>query len=158
MNVTINTDASFSHKHKAGGYAFWIVCDKGRIKSSGTLKEALNPQDCEMKCLANALHTLQKSEFNDGSISMIIVNSDCLYMFEKIGLGKGHPEVGKFIAKKFKSIFKNNPNERLKNKKRYILKHVKAHTNDLTQSRSWVNNWCDKEAKKAMIESVNIKN
>ena len=159
MNITINTDASFHPIHKVGGYAFWITCDKGRIKMAGTLKSALSSQDCELKALANAVYTLDKSEFNDGSIDMIYINSDCLYMFSHIGNGKSTKNViGRFIACTLSRILKNNPTTKtsLIGKKRYELRHVKAHTCDLTEKRSWVNAWCDKESKKCMRESVNL--
>ena len=40
MIVTINTDASFSIQQKVGGYAFYIVCNRGKILKSGQIKEA----------------------------------------------------------------------------------------------------------------------
>ena len=52
MNVTINTDASFNHHYKVGGYAFWITSELGRIRQSGTLKETSDAQDAELKALA----------------------------------------------------------------------------------------------------------
>lgn len=126
---------------------------------AGTLKNAFSSQDCELKALANAVYTLEKSEFNDGSIDMIYINSDCLYMFSHIGKGKSTKNIiGRFIACTLSRILKNNPTTKISliGKKRYELRHVKAHTCDLTEKRSWVNAWCDKESKKCMRESVKL--
>lgn len=159
MNITVNTDASFCPHTKVGGFAFWIVCDLGRIKVSGALKEAKNSQDSELKCLANAIYTLKKSPFNNGKINKIYINSDCKFMFEKIGQGSQN-EIGKYIAKTLQQIFsKNQIIGKTKQGKRYELRHVKAHTGDLSENRNFVNDWCDNEAKNEMrILREKIKN
>lgn len=153
MNVTINTDASFNHHHKVGGYAFWITSELGRIRQSGTLKETSDAQDAELKALANAVYVLLNSEFNNGSIEHIYVNSDCKMMFPKISV-KSTNVPGKYIAETLNDILRKNMNGCIYG--RISFRHVKAHTNNLTKSRSWVNDWCDKEAKKAMRSAVEI--
>lgn len=147
MVVTVNTDASFCSVQKVGGFAFWIKCDMGTIARSGKIKDPQNSQDCEMKALANAIHVLKNSVFNNGTIAHIVINSDCKWMFPKIGKKSNH-EAGRFIANEISKIRKNNT--RIKSvKKIYSLKHVKAH-NGTPDARSWVNNWCDQQAKIAM--------
>ena len=147
MNVTINTDASFCPITKAAGFAFWITCDNGRSKVSWTVKNAETPTDAEIKCIANAIYYLEKSKFNNGKINRIFINSDCKPCFGLIRR-KSPNKIGRFIANHLRKIFKDNP--RKTNDVRYELRHVKAHTGDLTEKRSFVNNWCDKEAKKEM--------
>ena len=153
MNVTINTDASFNHHHKVGGYAFWITSELGRIRQSGTLKETSDAQDAELKALANAVYALLNSEFNNGSIEHIYVNSDCKMMFPKISI-KSTSVPGKYIAETLNDILRQNTDGCIYG--RISFRHVKAHTNNLTKSRSWVNDWCDNEAKKAMRSAVEI--
>lgn len=146
MTVTINTDASFCHQTKATGYAFWIVCDRGKILKSGNLKGAVTPLECEMKCLANALHILEKSEYNDGGISKIYINSDCKNMFKRISLNTTC-QLGKHIFQSISRIKKLRKDQTFK--KFYELRHVKAH-NGTKDARSYVNDWCDREAGKWM--------
>lgn len=148
MNVTINTDASYCAKTEAGGYAFWIVCDLGRIKHSGMLKSTKQSEDAELKCLANAVVMLTNSSFNNGNIEYVYINSDCKSGMNKVGL-KSENVIGEHIAKSLKRLFKNNPLARHTGKKRYQLRHVKAHSNK-NDTRSYVNEWCDREAKKQM--------
>src|SRR5690554_1870512 len=74
MWVTINTDASYHPIHKVGAYAFWIVSNQGRIMKSGPLREARNSCDAEAKCIANALHTLLKSDWV--GVTRVLINTD----------------------------------------------------------------------------------
>lgn len=143
--ITINTDASFSHQYKKGGYAFWIVCDVFKIQKSGMFKT--NPKsalEAEMMCMANALYMLAtQKELPETKI--IVINSDALLAFDRVGLKK--QGLGKVVAKYLKQVrvrtFCN----------KYEFRHVKAH-NGTPDARSFVNNWCDKEAKKWMRLAV----
>lgn len=148
MNVTINTDASFCHDNSVGGFAFWITCNNGRIKMGGALKEVSGAMEAEMQALANAVHTLEKSNIIKGRVDHIYINSDCLWMFKKIGKGSDN-YVGRHIANGLSRILKKGRVPAHGNKKRYSLRHVKAHTHRRTK-RNWVNDWCDKEARKHM--------
>ncbi|RZJ89600.1 MAG: hypothetical protein EOO20_10495 [Chryseobacterium sp.] len=144
MLITINTDASFSDVY--GGYAFWIVCDAGKIQKAGKIKAKIRgSQQAEMMCIANALHTLKHSRFK--GISKVIINTDsqpsinaltgfksswegaqeCLFTMMELCIanGKSIRDVGEFFE----------------------FRHVKAHTGK-KDKRSFVNEWCDKEAKK----------
>lgn len=140
--ITINTDASYNSQKQVGGYAFYIVCDLFKIQKSGMFKvHPKSPMQAEMMCMANALHTLaaqpELPQFN-----WIVINSDCLFSFEKIKL-KSQDKIGRVVAKKLRSVREKTgfPD--------YELRHVKAH-NGTPDARSWVNDWCDKEAKKWM--------
>jgi ribonuclease HI len=148
MNITINTDASYCHHTGAGGFACWIVCDIGRLKYSGVLKNANSAIDAELMAIANAVYLLSKSKFNNGKIDNIFINTDCKPAIEKIGCKKDH-KIGRYIAKRLKKIYRENQANKISNNPRTKIKHVKAHTNN-TDSRSWVNNWCDVEAKTQM--------
>lgn len=135
--ITINTDASYSHQKGVGGYAFYIVCDLFKIQKSGSFKH--NPKSAlfaEMQCIANALHTLLAQQ-ELPKFNLLVINCDCLPAFEHISFNSKF-EVGKMIFMQLKFL-----------RCRYEFRHVKAH-NGIPDSRSWVNDWCDKEAKKMM--------
>jgi len=150
MIVTINTDASFHPEYKFGTYAFWIVCDKFKITKSGYFKDkCLDPNDAEMKCIINALYTIKQhaSEFNTLVINTDSMNSIHMFTkdFEKIKRYK----LSKFSShgKKFSKLIKEL------GRPKFHLKHVKAHTEG-KDSRSYVNNWCDTEAKKELRKII----
>jgi|SRR5688572_19327546 len=153
--ITINTDASFHPKHKVGGYAFYIICDRYKIMKSGAFKkEPKSPLEAEMMCIGNALHTVLYHKDHVESLYLII-NTDCKYAIDHIK--KQLSPLGKDIYKIwYKVIVKVRSR---KNEFRY----VKAHSG-VDDKRSKVNEWCDSEAKKWMRLSVqnkiniNIKN
>jgi len=147
MIVTINTDASFSRKHKLGAYAFWIVCDLGKMLKSGVVKNAESIIHCEMAAIANALFLFKKSDLNKG-VHKIIINSDCEQAFFHIKRKSKYKE-GSYIYRKMREIKYKSKSTRYPLYKFFNLRHVKAHTEN-NDSRSWVNNWCDKEAKKQL--------
>lgn len=140
--VTINTDASYCPNTGVGAYAFYIVCDLFKIKKSGVFKE--NPSgalDAEMKCIANAVSILNAQK-EIPPINWIIINSDCIGCFPKIGL-KSQDKVGVYCAKELSKLRKRT------GVKMHQFKHVKAHSNK-SDARSFVNEWCDAEAKRLM--------
>lgn len=144
--ITINTDASFNYQKKVGGYAFYIICDLFKIQKGGMFKvQPKNPMEAEMMCMANALQTLLNQK-ELPSTNLIVINSDCLFSFDRIGLKKDG--VGKVVAQILRKV-------RLEMAWKGIVmpefdfRHVKAHT-DNKDARSMVNGWCDKEAKKWM--------
>jgi ribonuclease HI len=149
MLITINTDASYRHDLKMGSYAFWIVCNQGKIMRSGPLKEAKSPLESEMKCIANALHCLLHSNITD--VHHIIINSDALHAFERVGLKK--EGMGKEIALLLKRIRKKYLPITEAGKIMHEFRHVKAHSGT-ESARKWVNDWCDKAAKKALREFI----
>lgn len=143
MLVTINTDASFYYNEKAGGFAFWISTDVGRYKVSGALFNVKNSHDAELKAIGNALAFLKKANLPD--VHKIIVNTDCKFAINSI---KSHG--GNKVATSIHNFIKDI--------RRYYKKHhgkwddfidfryVAAHTGE-NDKRSFVNEWCDKEAK-----------
>lgn len=142
MLVTINTDASYHPKHKVGAYAFWIVSNKGKIMNCGPLKEALNPQDCETKCIANALHTLLHSQW-DG-ITRIVINTDSDSSIKSIKRkSKG---VNSYCYKLLIQIRKKNG---IYGKPIHEFRSIKSHSGT-DEKRKWVNDWCDRMAKEQM--------
>lgn len=159
MIVTINTDASFSNKYHIGTYAFWIACDKGKFFRSGALKgNVYSSLHAEMKCIINALnYVLTINEFK--SVKKIIINTDCLFAINKFQepnkswSNNNNPDIKKelqLINTHFKKIYSNYFSD--KPEKRKILieyKHLKSHQHT-DNPRHFVNDMCDKEAKKQM--------
>lgn len=146
LRSTINTDASFHPQLKVGGYAFYIICDLFKIQKGGHFKkQPKTAMEAEMMCIANALYTvLMQKELP--SATWIIINSDCLFAFEKIKR-KSQDKVGRVVADILRKV-------RLAMSRRGVIpkfqfRHVKAHSM-ATDKRSIVNEWCDIEAKKWM--------
>jgi len=157
MIVTINTDASFSAKHKVGSFAFWIVCDQGKIAKSGILRRKVGKPDiAEFRCVINALHVLINSDFT--GITRIIFNTDCLNVCHLMQGNKR--EINKYSLGPWGHYLVTVFNETLKQsrlKKCQIeFRHVKAHVSTDT-ARQWVNDWCDKEAKKQIAIAIKSK-
>jgi ribonuclease HI len=141
INITINTDASWHPEYKVGGYAFWIVCDKFKITKSGKFKT--NPKsstEAEIMAIGNAIHALLS--INEPlECSLLVINTDSKQAISRIK--SGVCEYGKMVRSiHLKLLSKINAR---KNK----FRHVKAHSGK-DDSRSFVNEWCDTEAKKWM--------
>jgi ribonuclease HI len=143
MLVTINTDASFNPVLKVGAYAFWIVCDQGRIMNSGVLKgEIGNSTEAEVRCIVNALHALYRARFSN--VHKVIINTDCLHFHSYIGKRKR-----KEVSSVFQSIASRIASEYALKSGWIEFRHVKAHSGK-AEKRKWVNDWCDKKAKEAL--------
>lgn len=145
--LTINTDASFHPIHKVGGYAFYIVCDLFKIEKSGKFKQ--NPKssiDAEMKCFGNAIATiLAQKELP--KIKKIVFNTDCLSGVGCVTNKKKKNKVELQIVKLINDLKSRTAC------KDFEFRHVKSHSGT-KDSRSWINNKLDKEAKKWMRKQI----
>lgn len=147
--LTINTDASFHPDYKVGGYAFYIVCDLFKVQKAGMFKvEPQNSLEAEMMCIANAIFVASKQK-QYPYINLVVINSDALYAFERVGKKKKDP-FGRKIANLLRDL------RMVTGFQKYEFRHVKAHSG-VNDARSKVNEWCDREAKKWMREAVRIK-
>jgi ribonuclease HI len=152
MIVTINTDASFSHEYKIGTFAFWIVSNEGRVLHCGKLKgDPINSQECETKCILNAIACLKGLEWK--GVSRVIINTDCysaisLLRNKKKALNKPKTAWAEGLLDKFNLLKKGLG--------KIEFRHVKAHTSN-SDARSYVNRWCDEKAKEIMRENINLK-
>jgi ribonuclease HI len=144
MTATINTDASFYVDYKLAAYAFWITTDKGRIKKAAALKgEVFSANEAEFKCIVNALHSLANAKL--GQITTIYINTDSDATIKAIETGLP-PQWARAILpyyKKYIDLLGAN----------IVLRHVKSHEHTSTP-RNWVNDWCDKMAKKIAKEEL----
>lgn len=155
MLVTINTDASYYHDHKVGGYAFWAACNDWKLCKFGAIKDKCTcSTDAELKSIANAIFcTLQQSN----NIHWLIINTDCLnaiHLFNddvreirKYDLLRYNKVMGRIkgIIKKYES--------KIGRKIKVHFRHVKAHSATDT-ARSWVNDWCDQKAKEGARKKI----
>lgn len=147
MLVTINTDASFHPKLKYGAYAFWAVCDDFKITKSGVFrKKCIDPDDAESKCIINALTVILKAH---KGITKIIINTDSLNAIAYLTKDKNHINKYRLSMSKMRqfqlclSLLPMPKNLKIE------YRHVKAHSG-VEDKRSYVNEWCDLEAKKQL--------
>jgi len=154
MLVTINTDASFHPKLKYGAYAFWAVCNDFKITKSGVFrKKCIDPDDAEAKCILNALTVILKAH---KGITKIIINTDSLNATAYLKNDKKHVRrYGLSNSKliQFHALFRQAKAD-YKKELTIEFRHVKAHTG-VDDARSYVNEWCDAEAKRNMWKKVN---
>lgn len=150
MVITINTDASFSYKHKIGSFACWVVCNRFKIKHSDLLKKKVDSATrAECMAIMNALHMV--FQYNMVGVRMIIVNTDSMnakHVFEddqekikKYRLRDYYMQFYGRFTKMKKMAF--HPDQKVE----FQFRHVKAHQ-DTDTPRTYINDWCDKEAKR----------
>lgn len=148
MVVTINTDASFHPAHNIGTFSFWMTSNMGRMFGAGQLKGKIaHSTEAEFRSILNALHFLFNKTGWHG-ISMVIINTDSLNVVEMINGGKTET-----WAKGLKGHF--NKYCRIAQVPVEARK-VKAHSGT-EDKRKWVNNWCDKQAKKLLRQTLKSK-
>lgn len=138
--ITVNTDASFHPNYKTAGYAFYIICDFFKIQKGGNFKRKItSAKMAETFCIGNALATLLAQK-ELPSTMLIIVNCDCKFAMHEIQ--NRTSQSGTLVASYAKKLKKRMPRGCVVD-----YRYVKAH-NGSPDSRSWVNEWCDTEAKK----------
>ena len=154
MLVTINTDASFHPNLKYGAYAFWAICNDFKITKSGVFRnKCRNPDDAEAKCIINALKVVFSAH---KGITKVIFNTDSLNAIALITDNREH--VKKYIGnnQKMWKYLRTAYNVILHNYKTNVqveFRHVKAHSG-INDKRSYVNEWCDSEAKRQLRSKV----
>lgn len=146
VNVTVSSDASFSYSDKVGGFAYQIKSNNGLIRKWGPFSDKIgNPTIAELRSLWNALDDLRQRNYK---IQVLTINVDCEFIVKNM-LDKKRdrkPEIVKMsdkIAELLEELDYNTLN----------IKHVKAHS-EITDSRRWVNDWCDRHSRQgSMIAS-----
>ena len=153
MLVTINTDASFHPILKYGAYAFWAISNDFKITKSGVFrKKCKTPDDAEAKCIVNALTIIIKAH---KGISRIIVNTDSLNAIAYLTNDKNHVSRYCLSSAKRRQFSKMLSELKSIQNVKIEFRHVKAHSG-ISDKRSYVNEWCDKEAKKQLRKQVKI--
>lgn len=148
--ITINTDASFCNDTHASGYAFYAICDTFKIMKSGNFKKKpRNATEAELFCIGNAIATVLKQPELPKS-NYIVVNSDSEISLYKLSVEQERVKKNWLGVMQIRTLAGTLRRKCNTPKKNLNYRHVKAHS-DVKDSRSWVNEWCDKEAKKWMV-------
>jgi ribonuclease HI len=136
--ATVITDASWDSRTLAGGWAAWIRIDgvQGPIKGSGPLLKQPDQADtAEIMAAINGIY-LARSR----GAGAILLQTDCVLVVSMI----------RQTAKQKQMIRWNDYADRADiNLGSLTAKHVKGHTR-VDDARSYVNRWCDSEAKRHM--------
>lgn len=145
ISYTINTDASYSHKHKRGAWAYWIKGnDNFHVKKAGMFPQELHSSFvAELLTFERALQEINAivPPAHRGAV-ILYVNSDSTFVLHTVdGTIKSKSRLNQPIIQAIQHIIKDY---------KIIARHVKAHTGNLEESRSWVNDWCDRAAKAEM--------
>lgn len=131
LRATVNTDASFCPHTRAGGWAVWISIDGGiKVKKSGMFKDRPRTStEAELWAIFNGVWIAASM-----GVTSILIQGDC-----KAALAHVTRD-----TMQTRQLHKSLPGPVL-----IRTKHVKAHR-DTDTARTWVNEWCDTEAKKWM--------
>lgn len=149
-NVTLFTDASVCHDTKAAGGAFWARDAKHNASGSYVIQDVTEAHDAEVAAACMAIFNLAQHEqlgasLRRGAAVRLILVVDCLAVKRALEgeRQKLCPPVQKMVAAV----------QQLRGELGFLLKvnHVKAHSGT-KKARNWVNDWCDKEARKRMKE------
>lgn len=145
---TINSDASYSHKYKRGAWAYWIKNDDMNIKKSGMFEQRLHSSFvAELLAFEKALQEINKivpKEYRGATI--LYVNTDSQFVVHTLdGTVKSKSSKNRMLIKSIQHATKDY---------KVIPRHVKAHTEDLSEARSWINDWCDRAAKGEMGKEI----
>jgi hypothetical protein len=154
-NQLITVFADASHWGDAGGYAYWARGDNQRIQGSGAWP-CPNISEAETVGLAVALMiSLDRLTIEDyGSIVLQSDSLDALTCFRDMGFGKQAKSSDRRLHQftpynDIQKAFVRKAGGMAKERGLSIwLKHVKGHSGK-DEARSWVNEWCDREAKDA---------
>lgn len=145
---TINSDASYSHKYKRGAWAYWIKNDDLNIKKSGMFEQRLHSSFvAELLAFEKAFREIDKlvDPAHRGAV-IIYVNTDSQFVIHTLdGTAKIKSARNRALVHSIRHATKEY---------KVIPRHVKAHTEDLTEARSWINDWCDKAAKGEMGNNI----
>lgn len=130
MRATVITDASWCPDTKVGGWAAWISPDIGaRVQKSGIFKQKVqNSSEAEIQAAINGCMIAYAM-----GARTILLQSDCLAISSAM---EKRPMWKKRQALHF-------PDAKIR------YRHVKGHTSN-SNSRSYVNRWCDAEARAHM--------
>lgn len=129
--ATVNTDASWCPNTKAGGWAAWVAIDGGtRLKHAGQFhRRPKSSGEAEYWALLNGAWLAARHGATE-----LLLQSDCTGALAKV-VKRHEPEVAAL--------------HELCEGLSIRTKWVKAHTHKGT-ARHWVNDWCDRQAKKHM--------
>lgn len=147
INVTVTSDASFYLPNRVGGFAFQIRANGIHFKKWGPFRQHIEDStEAELKSVANALYILKEEKLK---IKVLTINVDCEFIVKYMLQKKEHKPKLQALSDQIAGYLEEIDYERLN------IKHVKAHTK-ITNSRRWVNDWCDRHAKQGSRIATDI--
>lgn len=154
--ITLNCDGSLDFTQRGNlvkaGWAYWISSDIGRFTGFGRCPNCDNTMGPELVAIAKGIHFIRNHP-ELSKTKKIIVNTDCepgISWMKTINRGRAkdkkhkgslHNVARHHILEMGREGYKNLPDVKIE------YRHVKAHTNNLSEARKWVNDWLDKKAK-----------
>lgn len=131
LAATVNCDASFCHQTRSAGWAVWISIDGGvKHKESGTFrKRPRSSGEAEFWAMLNGVWLA----VNRYGVTHVLVQGDCQGALHKLPQSRELRDIRAGVEQVVS----------------LRTKWVKGHTTT-KDARSWVNDWCDTQAKAHM--------
>lgn len=150
MRVTIIADASHCAQSKAGGFGYWIACERGKRPGGGPLKGTVRTSViAEMMAICRALHDgLKMGLIQSGDD--VLFQTDCRGAIDALQVMRlsSVSEDTKAVVEVFdKMVHKHNI--------KTSFRHVKGHTTNV-EARFAANRACDQRAKVGMRQARRI--
>lgn len=143
MLVTVMTDASWCPDTHAGGYGFWIACERGKLPGGGPFKVTVRSAGhAEMMAICNAIYDARKNGLVQAG-DTVLIQTDCRQAMDVL---TQRVHVG------YKDIIDYFQDVTTRGRLVVRFRHVKAHTAN-SDNRSVANKMCDLRAKAGMREA-----
>lgn len=152
QNITVFTDASYCHHTNAAGGAVWARGDGSlRFQSSFQLEGVHSSNDAEVLTACHAIQGVWNdegigAELRKGPNTRLVLVVDCMGVKHALESGRTEQFRSNEVGHAVRVVME------LQRQARFWLKinHVPGHGNGKT-ARSWVNNWCDEQARNQML-------
>lgn len=161
--VTIFADASVNTQHKRAGAGAWAKGDgRSSVLYRKTLEYDRNVTLAELRALRFMIEHLFETGYIQPDDDAIMLQSDCLqalWVLSRIipyAVEKKHPNgapLSKWKQRSSESVWQRREAEAIRQalgSRRVYLRHVRGHKEG--DGRQWVNEQCDRLAKKAAWE------
>ena len=146
MLITLFTDAGYCPIIRRGSFAAWAKADGGTMREHGVLQGELETAGvAEARAVVNGLF-LATRKFRPEPSSRVIVASDCEEAMKAL-TNALTPKAMKRHADAVAHFQRICDRHQLS----VSFRHVKGHS-VLTDTRRWVNRWCDKACTRALKE------
>lgn len=157
MLVTIFSDASFCKNTQAGGWGGWAKSQRGTMRHSGAIRhQVFDASQAEMCAILNTIHLAVKRGVAITGDTLLIESDslDALGCFERRCPGKKKIPKGKRgardRARRERRRFLIDAFTKMVEGFQLRFKWVKGHQNDNAGPRAFINNQCDRDAKRHM--------
>jgi hypothetical protein len=161
QTTTLCSDASYSPKYKIATWAVYIRTPKQTIQTSGVFKDTIktkvtNSFWAESMGLANGLFIADKA--TDLTKQKLIVYCDNIQALTELPINvtpaSKHYSYRKLRNSFYKKHIKAILEKTLKHETRHVKGHLKKEDWDKNSKRNFMNDWCDREAKRLLRNAV----